>query len=712
MKTSNKLSSLWIILWAAAGLMACAGLKNDSGLNSMISDQTASPTDGLIVEPEATATPAKALPDGLMVITAENAQKITQLAAIAAPFPDYCQISPDGRIGVLGDLNGLDIMEMAGGDAVMHINARLPDCEFGMERYFALNQNGGFIAIAAQDSIQVWQVGGGQIFDLPYSLKYRTDPNTCGADIPQLAVSPDGTLLAVYGIIYSRTSAEEYFKVYDVLQNKALYEWNGKDENLHGELYPYQGLGFSADGKLIQTFDPTRFRVSSEKEYQAFRYWSVGDWQEVSGDSALVKDSFAPAQRMYAVFTDDAVVIKDRFNGKILTRLSGTGCTSSTPCELRFSPQGEFAAILDTNEERLDFHHDTLFTGFTIWDMRKGRQSGQVEFLARNLDGVSVTDEGGIVNIADNANVETFANAWWTSSFNFNGLNADQDGGITFTPQQINLEPDAGYFRSACRVDLQTLAVACQPDALAQEGGIITYQADSEKLIVRSGSGVEAQASLPSKLPQGWTARLMGFAEEKSTFFYCLDKNRRSQVCGIYSAMDDRVIAEPEDIYDLRLSPDGQTAAYINRDQKALFIVNLPKSKVAKVSAYQARACFVNPVYSSDGSELIYIVENLKDSSVLSLEWVDSRSAKVLCRLALESGAAEQPTVLALNEENTLLAVGDAGGRATLLDTESGKIITSWQAASSRLIGLTFAQNGKILVSLDESGEFAIWGIQ
>jgi Tol biopolymer transport system component len=176
--------------------------------------------------------------------------------------------------------------------------------------------------------------------------------------------------------------------------------------------------------------------------------------------------------------------------------------------------------------------------------------------------------------------------------------------------------------------------------------------------------------------------------------------------------MDDRVIAEPEDIYDLRLSPDGQTAAYINRDQKALFIVNLPKSKVAKVSAYQARACFVNPVYSSDGSELIYIVENLKDSSVLSLEWVDSRSAKVLCRLALESGAAEQPTVLALNEENTLLAVGDAGGRATLLDMESGKIITSWQAAFSRLIGLTFAQNGKILVSLDESGEFAIWGIQ
>lgn len=647
-----------------------------------------------------------------MVITVENAQKITQLTAIAAPFPDYCQISPDGRIGVLGDLYGLDIVEMDGGDAVMHIDTRLPDCEFGMERYFTLNQNGGFIAIAAQDSIQVWQVGGGQIFNLPYTLQYRTDLKTCGADIPQLALSPDGTLLAVYGIEYSRTSAQEYFKVYDVLQNKVVYEWNGEDENPHGKLYPYQGLGFSADGKLIQMFDPSRFQVSSEKEYQAFRYWSVGDWQEVSGDSALVKDSFAPAQRMYAVFTDDTVVIKDRLEGETLTRLSGTGCTSSVPCELRFSPQGEFAAILEANEEQLNFHYDTLFTGFTVWNVREGRQIGQVEFLARNLDGVSVTDEGGIVNITDSAIAENLADAWWTSSFNFNGLSADQDGGIAFTPQQINLKPDAGYFQSACRVDLQTLAVDCQLDTLAQEGGIIAYQADAEKLVIRSAAGVETEANLPSELPQDWSARLMGFTEEKNTFFYCLDKNRRSQVCSIYSATDDRAIAEPEDIYGLRLSPDGQTAAYINRDQKALFVVNLPQGKITKVSAYQARAWFANPVYSDDGSEIIYIVENLKDSSVLSLERVESRSNKVLRRLALENGAGEQPTVLAINAGNTFLAVGDASGRITLLDAESGKIVTSWQAAPFRLIGLTFAQKGKILVSLDESGEFAIWGIQ
>ncbi len=229
---------------------------------------------------------------------------------------------------------------------------------------------------------------------------------------------------------------------------------------------------------------------------------------------------------------------------------------------------------------------------------------------------------------------------------------------------------------------------------------------------MRSEAGVETEAFFPSELPQDWTARLMGFGEEKSTIFYCLDKNRRSQVCNIYSATDDRAIAEPEDIYGLRLSPDGQTAAYINRDQKALYIVNLPKSKVAKVSAYQARAWFTNPVYSADGSELIYIVENLKDSSMLSLEWVDSRSAKVLRRLALENGAGEQPTVLALNEESSLLAVGDAGGRVALLDVESGKIITSWQAAPARLIGLAFAQKSKLFVSLDEYGEIAVWGIQ
>ena len=593
----------------------------------------------------------------------------------------------------------------------MHIDTRLPDCEFGMERYFALNQNGGFIAIAAQDSIQIWQVGGGQIFDLPYTLQYHTDPNTCGADIPQLALSPDGTLLAVNGIEYSRTSAQEFFRVYDVLQNRITYEWSGADEDLHGRLYPYQGLGFSADGKLIQTFDPTRYYASSEEEYQAFRYWSVGDWQEVTGDSAIIKESFAPAQRMYAVFVDDPVIIKDRLDGKALASLSGTGCTSSTPCDLRFSPQGDFAAISVADEELLDFHFDTLLTGFTVWNVAEGQKIGQVEFLARNLDGVNVTDEGDSVNIADNPITEKLADVWWTSPFNFNGLIA-RDGKIAFNPQQISLKPHAGYFQSACQVDLKTLAVACQPDALAQEDEIITYRADIEKLVLRSEAGVETEAFFPSELPQDWTARLMGFGEEKSTIFYCLDKNRRSQVCNIYSATDDRAIAEPEDIYGLRLSPDGQTAAYINRDQKALYIVNLPKSKVAKVSAYQARAWFTNPVYSADGSELIYIVENLKDSSMLSLEWVDSRSAKVLRRLALENGAGEQPTVLALNEESSLLAVGDAGGRVALLDVESGKIITSWQAAPARLIGLAFAQKSKLFVSLDEYGEIAVWGIQ
>ena len=690
MKTVNRFTSIWVVFWVAAGSIACTASGINSNSHSSTTAQTVTPTDGRIVEPAATATPAMALAEGLSAITAENAREITQLAAIAPPFPEYYQISPDGRIGVRGDRSGVDIVEIAGGAAVMHIDARLPDCEFGMERYFALNQNGGFIAIAAQDSIQIWQVGGGQIFDLPYTLQYRTDPNTCGADIPQLALSPDGTLLAVNGIEYSRTSAQEFFRVYDVLQNRITYEWSGADEDLHGRLYPYQGLGFSADGKLIQTFDPTRYYASSEEEYQAFRYWSVGDWQEVTGDSAIIKESFAPAQRMYAVFVDDPVIIKDRLDGKALASLSGTGCTSSTPCDLRFSPQGDFAAISDADEELLDFHFDTMLTGFTVWNVAVGQKIAQVEFLARNLDGVNVTDEGGSVNITDNPITEKLADAWWTSPFNFNGLIA-RDGKIAFNPQQISLKPHAGYFQSACQVDLKTLAVTCQPDALAQEDEIITYRADIEKLVLRSEAGVETEAFFPSELPQDWTARLMGFGEEKSTIFYCLDKNRRSQVCNIYSATDDRAIVEPEDIYGLRLSPDGQTAAYINRDQKALYIVNLPKSKVVKVSAYQARAWFTNPVYSTDGSELIYIVENLKDSSMLSLEWVDSRSAKVLRRLALENSAGEQPTVLALNEESSLLAVGDAGGRVALLDVESGKIITSWQAAPARLIGLAFA---------------------
>jgi hypothetical protein len=218
------------------------------------------------------------LPEKLEKISTANAKEIIGLSALAPAFPNYYQISPDGRVGARVDLSGVDMIDIANGEVIMHISADMPDCEYGSDRYVVFNQNGGFVALVTRDALQVWQVGGGQIFTEPYSLEYRTDAATCGADIPQLALSPDGTLLAISGMDYTPTTTQQYFRVVDVLKNKTVYEWDGKEDTLHGDLYPYQGLGFSDDGKVIQTFDPTHYFVSSGKEYESFCFgrWGIG----------------------------------------------------------------------------------------------------------------------------------------------------------------------------------------------------------------------------------------------------------------------------------------------------------------------------------------------------------------------------------------------------------------------------------------------------
>lgn len=664
-----------------------------------------------------TLTPTKALlPAGLEKITTENAASISQLALIQAEFPPYELISSDGRMGARANLEGIDVYEMDSGKLSAHIDVALPDCQFGRDRYFSFNQDGSFFAVAGQEAIQVWQVGGGLIYESAYSLQNSTDVDTCGAEIPQLALSPDASLLAVSGVAYTHTSADAYFRVISTLQNQVLYEWNGGQDSLHGDLYTFRGLGFSTDGALLQTFDASRYYAFSGGEYQAFRFWSTNDWQELPRD-AQVLGAFQTADQYYVLQRDEDLQLKSRLDGKVQASLSGTGCTQAQPCDAHLSPQADTVALLNTGTDTLAYHREVLATHLAIWDWNSGAQVAQAQVVMRSLDGVLPAGDGSFLNITDLAQAKTGASDWWTSSYNFDGLYSGVDG-ITFKPQVLDIaETDDCYFCGTCSLDLADLQPTCQKTFLSQEKNSWNVSATAGQISLQSETdGSTFDLDLPAEAQPDWDLRLLGFSEAYQTAFYCLDGQGRSQICAIDMGGEQDKLTQVEDIYGLRFSADGSRAAYIDRREKALFLLNLETGRLTKLDAYQSRAWFVNPAFAAAGdemdAELVYVVQNLNDESILSLEWVDGANTKVLRRSTLDTTAIGQPSALSLGAENGLVALGAQDGAIYLLDREKGRLVTSWQAGTSAIVGLAFAEEDSLLVSLDEQGDLRIWGVE
>ena len=723
MQKSLRFLSLLMLIIVALALNACAAepvmsaVENtQTGKETVQTDNENQATSELSTEAVETLTPIPiitSLPVGLEAITAENTDSIRQLAAIRPDFPPYELISPDGRMGARADLEGIDVYEMDSGKLAAHIDVALPDCQYGFDRYFSFNQDGSFIAVAGKDAIQVWQVGGGVIYESLYSAQSGTDADTCGAEIPQLALSPDAGLLAISGVTTEGAFAQAYFRVVATLRNQVMYEWDESQDTLHGDLYTFRGLGFSSDGTVLQTFDPSRFSAFSGEEYRAFRFWAVSTWQELSRNTEVL-NGFQTSGQYYVLQGDQSIQLKNRLDGQMRASLSGTGCTQAEPCDARLSLQTGTVALLNTSENTLNYHREVLATQMAVWDWQSGKQLSTADVFVRNLDGILPGEDGSYLNTADLTQTNVGTINWWTSSYNFDGLYAGADG-ITFKPQVINTTAEQDcYFCGTCRLNPDDMQLNCQKAFFSQENTlweVITDQNGQVKL-----ENADKDASFDLKLPANaqpdWDVRLLGFSEEFQTAFYCLDKDGRSQICAITMGGDRNKLTEMEDIFGLRFSADGSTAAYIERREKALFLINLQSGKLTKMDAYQSRAWFVNPAFASTESGMVYIVQNLNDQTILSLEWVDGADAKVLRRSTLDTDTIDQPSALSLGAENDLVALGASDGWIYVLDQEKGKIKTSWQAGSEPIIGLAFTKGDEVLVSLDEQGLIQIWGVE
>lgn len=672
-------------------------------------DNAGSITEETPETPEAAVT----LPTGLQVINEQNADRIQELAVILPYFPDYYLISDDGRVGAIGGLDGIDILDMDSGSLLSHIPVQLRDCAYGMDRYFRFNQDATFAALAAEGLIQVWQVGGGVIYEASYDYQSDSEIGICGAETPQLALSPDGRFLAVSGV----ESYRQYFKVLDVLENRVVYAWDSKsDDLLHGNLYNYDGLGFSNDGAILQTFDPTRFFALSGSAHEAFRFWSVDDWQELDRNSAEVRNGFSEADLLFALQNDDAILIEDRITGQIRNQLAGTNCSLDYPCGVKLSPNGGMAVILDYRTDPIQYHSDVLATSLEIWDVKEQAVVNQAEVLLRDLDGVLVSDDGTYRFVSENMIEMPLANSWWTSGYNFSGLTLAQDERVLFSPVRITSSIDnSSYYGGICGLDLDDLSVTCEEKFYSVEGNAYALAAQDGLIVLKpvgdAGPSNAVELALPADFDEDWSVRFLGYSEEYETMFFCLDENRRSQNCLVYNAADEKTLADVEDIYSLRFSPDGSFAVYIDREEKALFLVDLESAKVKKIGAYQSRAWLVNPSFASEGSELVYMIQNLSDENLLSLEWVDADGGDILRRVNLDVMEDVEPDVLSWQSGSGLIALGGDNGWIYILEQNKGKVLYSWQAHADSVIGMTFAAKGKLLVSLGTDGRIRIWGI-
>jgi len=162
--------------------------------------KTTSPEKTTTLTPEVIFTEDSVRGRDYPVISIDNVTDLVLQKTIHPFFPEVVHIASNGRIAAVGNLSGIRIIDLDSGSVLMQMDGTFPDCNFGMDRYFQLN-------------------------------------------------------LAESGMRFSAAGVDSYFRVVDIKKNLTVYEWDGKNESPNGHFYTFPNLGFSSDGKILQTFD-------------------------------------------------------------------------------------------------------------------------------------------------------------------------------------------------------------------------------------------------------------------------------------------------------------------------------------------------------------------------------------------------------------------------------------------------------------------------
>ncbi len=721
-KRSGKYFSILILVAIVLYSNSCTRLKENSAevitISNIKDDIVTAKTPASITivtqTPEMISKEDQQRRRDLPVISVDNASELVLKEKIYPFFPDVVHIAPGGRIAAVRDFSGIRIIELDSGSVLMQVDEVLPACNFGMGRYFQLNYDGSFLAVATNKAVQVWQVGGGIVYEAPYINNYTLDTSVCGADIPQMALSPDGTLLAESGVWVSAAKAESYFRVVDIFKNSTVYEWDGKSDSPNGKFYTFPSLGFSSDGKVLQTLDLSRFKINGDDFHNAFRFWSTENWRELDSSSRAVTSAFNKGELQFGVTKNDSISVFSKKNGAELEMIIVDGCGWENPCPVELSPDGSKMAVL-LRDESIVYKRESISTHLTVYDLSYGQMINDISAMMRNLDGLLVRNDGEIIRYDStplNGN-----STWWTHTNYFAGFQVIDENTIAFTPQVVDyrnqLQPP---YSGSCQIHTDDFTIECGDTLSFQDGITVTVdKKESGVAIIDTTSGrsaLIAEIKNPAGEPaDSWQFRLLNYVWESGTGYFCLDRNLREETCVIMDFHNNEILHEQIDLEGLNYSRKNGIAAFINKGEKSLYLFNDDTDTLKKMRTYRAVSLPIKPAFLPGGSELIYMVQSLSESKNTYIERIDVSLGKVIKRYDIDGLQTKKISSISASGEEELWAASDILGNVYLIDPEEEMVFHIFRAAGEEIIDLVFNPGGKTLLIMGKSGKIQIWAV-
>ena len=649
----------WLIyfsLFLSFSMASACGEVKDINIRSATAELTATvaaPVAATDPPPMNIGAGQQQVSENFVVMDADNVSELKVGNQFFPFYPPVGAVSGNQAVIAVGDLAGVRIHDANTQELIMEIETELPDCQFGWDTYLALDHSGNFVAITTNSGIEVWQVGGGLIYQSPYQHGKSLDRLTCGADIPQIALSPQGLLLAESGLGADGDEYGDYFRVIDILKNEVVYAWDGSADQPHGQLQTYQRLGFSADGKILQTFDPALYQLPLENTSQAFRFWSTSNWTAVDRSSDSIMASVDPGALIHAVSFENTLQLYDKTSGRMMMEIERDGCSREFPCEVFFSSDGRMFAVLERSDS-LIYKREPLITGVSIYSIQDGKQISTSSVLLRQKNAILLENDGGLVFAQS---TDEALPTWWTNTAYLNGFFRFDENHIGFTPQVFDVFGDMSAYSGTCLINTSDDTLSCQPGITPNPGEVITIEEIENGFVLIENNEKIAQMKYPPGLAtDSWQVRNKAYHSEKGVGYFCLDRNQREETCVIMNFLENNILAERIDLFGFISSPENNLAAFINRSTKELVIFQEATGRMTRMQSYQAVAFSLKPALLPDSTHAIYIVESVAEKD-LFIEEISLLNGKVIKRYTFDGLSAITPTaiavgVIALNPSN------------------------------------------------------------
>lgn len=680
----------------------------DVNPENQLEDQRTEQEDSAPVPDPADTTPE--IPFEPAKITPESASELAKYGDINPFFPPYVDISGDGRIAAAGWQTEMRVTDLQNGEEVWRMETRFPECRFGPDRYIELSSDGSLVAIVTTSAVEVWEVGGAQRYSQSFEGGENANNLTCGLDIPQIALSPDGRFLALSGTLRDRNEFTQYFQIIDMDNGEAVYRWDGSENIAHGSLYGPTEMGFSPDGFVLQTFDPTKFIAGSDLIHTAFRFWSTVDFSEIPPDSLEVKSDYPAGNLLFPVSEDNRVFVKSKLDGEMAAKIAIEGCTYDNPCQADFSPNGAFALVF-SNLDQFQFKRDAVATTGFVFDLEGENLVEEVEIFARNTAGVALLDDASVAQLPKEFLLQ--GRPWWTYSAYFSGFHKGPEGQTFFIPQVHDALNPRLTFDGSCRLSERDLRVECQQEIVLSDSGRLRIDpaGGGYKVFVLEESGEELLAEIrnPESDPEDiWRLRFLDYASAENIIFLCLDLNGREETCLTLNTESNSIVEEGLDLFKFTYSPEIQRAAFIDRDSKSLVIYDTAAERSKSMRSYRAVAYPLKPVFLPGTEDILYVVQSV-DTKKLFIEQAAATTNKVVKRFDIPELETVPITALSVSAGGDLWSVGDASGTIHVINALSGEYLLAIAASDEPIIDLTFSADGVFLSAMDRSGIISVW---